>query len=366
MHIPNGLAKDLWDGHERYERKVSKLSNEEQQNLLKIDILTGRKKKDNAKRKDNKDRIDELNSLKKTFELKYKELINEGKDETNDDVIKTIEDLECADSLLEELENHNEQLKQISKSTMKELKERKVIVERYEKNRTFFENTIMSSTEDILAKWRIYRQAYMSRCFIGPHVEILMKNADEIMDEIKVVMIEHRHEDVNENDIIVHCERTKRILKALNVISSITKSTEEQSEEMIGIMLDRIEDLSDLWREHGLSVTVKMHITECHLITFIKDIKVLGIFSEEAIERLHHIYKKLQALANDNSFAATENFVQGRLDLKVSPDGESSKKAVMESRKRNFRPSVVEAKKKKKEENEKIKLENFKTPLRDV
>ena len=223
---------------------------------------------------------------------------------------------------------------------MKELKERKVIVERYEKNRTFFENTIMSSTEDILAKWRIYRQAYMSRCFIGPHVEILMKNADEIMDEIKVIMIQHRHEDVNENDIKVHCDRTKKILKALNVISSITKSTEEQSEEMIGIMLDRIEDLSDLWREHGLSVTVKLHITECHLISFIMDIKVLGIFSEEAIERLHHIYKKLQALANDNNFVATENFVQKRLDLKVSPDGEASKKAVMESRKRNFKPSV--------------------------
>ena len=104
--------------------------------------------------------------------------------------------------------------------TSEDKKKHTKLLEEFERNRTFFEDTCYQITKDVLASYRIYRQAYMSRCFIGPHTRKMMSNADDIMMKIAGRLKANCHADVSHAEIDKKCTSITSILKVLNSISS--------------------------------------------------------------------------------------------------------------------------------------------------
>ena len=73
------------------------------------------------------------------------------------------------------------------------------------------------------------------------------------------------------------------------------------------VLVEKIRELGILWRRHGLSCTPKFHIAECHFVPAMKKLRVLGLFSEESIERTHHEAFILHSKTNNNDFKKHKN-----------------------------------------------------------
>ena len=241
----------------------------------------------------------------------------------------------------------------------------KKALDEYEKNRTFFENTCNRETKDVLTQYRIYRQAYMSRCFIGPHVMKLMKNSETIMHSIADNLKNNCHREVDQHDIESKYDSVKSILKVLNTISSYTKRTKQLNDEDLDVLRLKIKELGHLWRKHGLPVTPKFHIAECHFVQAMEKYRVLGLFSEEAIERTHHEASVLQGKANNNDFKASQEFVSTRLVMGQSPEVKEVKKKLVGNRKRNFGTVSATKTSQKQSLKEDFKRESYSQPVVD-
>ena len=134
-----------------------------------------------------------FSSKHKFYTQRTKELTNELKDAQREfdnpnigtpeyfEVIKVMNEIATLNA---ELSRHQELEKKLKDLSVEIMKTQKKALDEYEKNRTFFENTCNRKTKDVLAQYRIYRQAYISMCFIGSHVMKLMKNAEEIINKI--------------------------------------------------------------------------------------------------------------------------------------------------------------------------------------
>ena len=127
----------------------------------------------------------------------------------------------------------------------------------------------------------------------------------------------------------------------------------------------KIKELGHLWREHGLPVTPKFHIAECHFVQAMEKYRVLGLFSEEAIERTHHEASILQGKANNNNFKASQEFVSTRLMMGQSPDVKEVKKKLVANRKRNFGTASVTKTSHKQSLEEDLKREAYSQPVVD-
>ena len=188
----------------------------------------------------------------------------------------------------EDVEAYLIQLKELHQMNVQELKNNQDLVKAYASNRHYDQNKCLQATKDILAEYRVHRQAFTSRNFIGPHGRKLMANHDDIIDKISEKLKEHCHRDVSHEDIDSYSGKVKSILASLDAICHIIKSA---SEDITGdrlILLEKqIDKLSELWRLHPLSVTTKMHILECHVLDYAKDLNRLGLLGEEPIERTH-------------------------------------------------------------------------------
>ena len=67
-----------------------------------------------------------------------------------------------------------------------------------------------------------------------------------------------------------------------------------------------------------------------------KQLRVLGLFSEESIERTHHEAFILQGKTNNNDFEKTQEQVEKRRHMKLSPGVKHAHSKIKFGRKRNF------------------------------
>ena len=62
-------------------------------------------------------------------------------------------------------------------------------------------------------------------------------------------------------------------------------------------------------------MTPKFHIAEYPFVLAMEKYRLLGLFSEEAIEIIHHESSVLQGNTNGNDFRASRHFVATRLAM---------------------------------------------------
>ena len=86
------------------------------------------------------------------------------------------------------------------------------------------------------------------------------------MDKIESNLKQNCYATVVHTNIEKVCASVKKILLVLNTVSSHTKRTTVLSDDNVRLLRRKVKELGKLWRDHGLSVTPKFHILECHYI----------------------------------------------------------------------------------------------------
>ena len=358
LHIPLGLIQNLWDHTETYITSVSNVSEEERDARIRLILLTDEEIANKEQQRSGTERLKDL-----TIELKSLQKDHNNLTFGTHEYRNSLDYMNETAILKEELVKHIETSKKLKDMTSEDKKKHTKLLEEFERNRTFFEDTCHQSTKDVLASYRIYRQAYMSRCFIGPHARKMMLNADDIMMKIAGRLKANCHADVSHAEIDKKCTSITSILKVLNSISSYTKRTKPLTDNDIDVLDLKVGELSTLWRQHGMNVTPKFHILECHIVDAMKKHRVLGLFSEEAIERTHHEAKVLQGKANDNDFAASQQFIETRRRMGQSAEVIKTKSIMNDGRKRKFGVHSCEKKRLKEEIKAEKKLISYSTPI---
>ena len=109
-----------------------------------------------------------------------------------------------------------------------------------------------------------------------------------------------------------------------------------------------------------LSVTLKMHVLESHVLDFAKDLNTLGLLGEEPIERTHKDDRIESQKCNTNDFKASQIQLEKRRVLKQSSGVQKVSAAIQISRKRKFSVQSIERQQQKLQHKQEIKLESLK------
>ena len=186
----------------------------------------------------------------------------------------------------------------------------------FEDNRDSSDMSVLEVIDYRLAQRRIYRTVYHGRMIIGPHIKKVCIDAEALMTEI-MVDIKACCSDPTENHpkIELVCNAVKGILLSMGTVMEYTMSTKRLDEDDFQKLEDGITDFSKKWRTFGestegyyiLPLTVKLHITETNLMRITRWLGVLGLFSEEQIEREHHLSKLLIRFTNQNDFKSSQS-----------------------------------------------------------
>ena len=310
--------------------------------------------------KDAKDKEEKkLKSVKKDIK-ELKKTLNRNR-YGNVSYLEIMEAINLKESEKQEITSYLVQMKELNEMNLESLKVNQSLVKTHAEGRNYTDDMCLQSTKDILTSNRVNRQAFLSRCFIGPHGRKLMNNNNDIINDISGKLKEHCHRTVNHDDIDEYCGKVKDILISLDSICSITKSA---SEKIVGdrltILQKQIDCLSQKWREMELSVTLKMHVLESHVLDFAKDLNILGLLGEEPIERTHKDDNTESQRCNTNDFKASQIQLDKRRVLKQSPGVQKISNTVQQSRKRKFSAQSIEKQQQKLQQKKEMKMESLK------
>jgi hypothetical protein len=348
LHLPLGLVKDVMDDLEDFARESSNCGEDEW--TIREEIIIDKRMESESKKK------------KATFNDTINEIKNRKKELTRTPGADPGELAEL-NELEETLIQHKDLEHRLEKMSTLDLQKHRALLEKYEVGRTFVENLCLHSIEDVMKDFRIFRTAYMGRTFIGPHIIILMKNAEEIMGKICEKMVEFAHQSIREEDVREKCQSVQKILMVLDTISSLSNRNKHLDEDEYKALEVKIGELSILWRRSGLSTTPKFHIVESHLYDFVRRLWALGPFSEQSIERTHREAKELEKRTNVNDFVRSQDQVEKKRMMMVTPHQKRVSTTVAASRKRNFSATVVDSRNKKTEGDAVVKKEKMLKPV---
>jgi hypothetical protein len=152
--------------------------------------------------------------------------------------------------------------------------------------------------EEVLAKYQIVYQQHFTMTLIGEHCHRFLVNHEAILEELRVILldgIEIVVDDVaprsaDEKEALTEqieglIIAMREIMSALDLAVSIMREQRSHTKEECDDFGKICRYVGMLWRMHGLSVTPKIHILECHVPAFMS--KFGRLFGEDSIERLH-------------------------------------------------------------------------------
>ena len=216
---------------------------------------------------------------------------------------------------------------------------------------------IQKLVEEVLLRFGIRRQAYFGGTFIGPHVKLLTENASEIFAQIntamKKVVVDDKHDQID--------EKTSEIsifFGVLDLVCGGMRRTVPLSKH------DRVEfreaatTTGRLWREMfpGDPITPKLHVLEKHAADQLDLLSCLGIFSEDSIEKEHHIDRVLnEVFGNVGSYEVRSLGMEARIGMKRRPEVALQLEMVKNKKRRTEEGSYKKSDKTKKSEC--VKLE---------
>ena len=153
--------------------------------------------------------------------------------------------------------------------------------------------------EAVLAKYQIVYQQHFTMTLIGEHCHRFLVNHEEILEELRVILLDGINivvDDVapksaDEKEALTDqidglIIAMKEIMSVLDLVVSIMREQRSHTKEECDDFGKICRYLGMLWRTHGLSVTPKIHILECHVPAFMLKFG-RPLFGEDSIERLH-------------------------------------------------------------------------------
>ncbi len=166
----------------------------------------------------------------------------------------------------------------------------------------------------ILHVWKVAKEQYHRGCFIGPHCKIMTLNAAKIFSHINVALKKHKKETVADSFIDETVEKYEAILRTFDFCASTMRSTEMQTPENIVLFRRTAKEVGEMWRIlFPGRATPKIHVFECHAPDQLERFGVLGLFSEDPVERLHHQHLvEIRRFCNIREYARRERYIYSR------------------------------------------------------
>ena len=209
-----------------------------------------------------------------------------------------------ANDRLEDLKRRQAYLKEQKKEVEEELARNKKVLQEAKKQydainekRSWEDRLMIAQIEKILEKFHVSMGQYHGRDMEGPAINRLLANVAEIFTRIKSLLIANRtvNSSIPEAEIIQMCDSYRDMFLLLEGLFHYMKLPNEVVTDKDKGDLERFIKLTmRMWRALNLSVTVKAHVVESHLLAQIEMYKGLGDFVEEFIELLHQDTKRFR------------------------------------------------------------------------
>ena len=160
---------------------------------------------------------------------------------------------------------------------------------------TWEDRLMVAKIEEILEEHNISMGQYHGRDLEGPATHRLLQNSNEIFRKIKDLLLKDCKSGIPPAEIEEMCESYRYLFLLLESLFHYIRKPNESFTSNDKKNLQRVVLLTmKQWRALNLSVTVKAHIIEDHLIDYIERYGGLGDFHEEFIERLHQDTKRFR------------------------------------------------------------------------
>ena len=143
----------------------------------------------------------------------------------------------------------------------------------------------------VLAKFKISREVYFGGAFIGPACKVISSQSAAIFKQLRVVLKQHKRDGVTDEFIDDTLFKFDALFRQFDICASIMRSVDMQTDEAIEAFRLGSKKFGEMWRKAFAPrprVTPKLHILETHAYAQLFRLGVLGLFSEDPIERLHH------------------------------------------------------------------------------
>ncbi len=166
----------------------------------------------------------------------------------------------------------------------------------------------------ILHGWKCAKEQYHGGCFIGPHCKIITKNAQKIFSQINVALKKHKKDTVTDAFIDETVEKYEAILRTFDFCASTMRSTEMQTPDNIEKFRTTAKKVGEMWRMlFPGRATPKIHALESHAPDQLERFGVLGLFSEDPVERLHHQHLvEIRRFCNIREYEKRERYIYSR------------------------------------------------------
>ena len=217
---------------------------------------------------------------------------------------------------------------------------------------------------EVLAKNKISREVYFGGAFIGPSCKVLIEKSAAIFADIRVVLKKLKKEGVSDAFVDELIFKYDALFREFDVCVSVMRSIDMQTDEAIEAFGESSKAFGVMWRKTfgpNPRVTPKLHILESHVYRQLLRFGVLGLFSEDPIERLHHQHLvATRRLCNIREYEKRERFLWAREAAINNTAVQNALDEASANRKRRFSAASEEKRKRKLGEADKklcIKIE---------
>jgi NACalpha-BTF3-like transcription factor len=166
---------------------------------------------------------------------------------------------------------------------------------------------ISADIELVLEKYNVSRAAYHGGDYNGVSCRRLVGNCEKIMEEIQIILETKKNETCDNTTINEKVKQIEHTLGLLDVAFYYLNIPHPTDDEKIKAKY-AVEALSKQWRDIGLSVTLKAHVMEQHIVacnnnygigdkeeSFIEQGHQIGIKENRRYQGMSNFQKKMEA-----------------------------------------------------------------------
>jgi hypothetical protein len=247
------------------------------------------------------DMMNEMSAVLKQYKIDLKLHKKKGKEAEAD--LKKAKDHETRSSKDGEIEHHRlqeilteEEINDIEKKlvdvkesvrTARKLKQScKDSLKKHKDARGRPTESIIAQFEKVLRKYNAKREAYHGGDFNGVSCRKLVANIVEIMLEFHVIIMQEKDASCSDDEANKMCNGFLAVCGLIDAAFSALLVIDPTGSEILDAE-NKVKKLMKEWRGQGMSVTLKAHIFEHHVIAKMRELGGLGDKDESFVELLH-------------------------------------------------------------------------------
>jgi hypothetical protein len=187
-------------------------------------------------------------------------------------------------------------------------------IDAFRKSRKSKQSSVYNGIERIFKEYKILRAAYHGGNFNGVNIITLMQKSQDIMDDFKNYMVEHKRGTAIVDEVRKLCVEVRKALVLLDDVFSKTNTKYESTNvDWVNKHCDETEKSVTLamfqMRVMGFSITPKLHGLECHLVHQMRTVPGgIAMLIEHWVEQYHQRATEMERIWGGHSYDEQAEF----------------------------------------------------------